>query len=37
MKLSDFDYTLPKDLIAQFPLVKRDESRLLALDKKAKP
>ncbi|MDD5355669.1 MAG: tRNA preQ1(34) S-adenosylmethionine ribosyltransferase-isomerase QueA [Candidatus Omnitrophica bacterium] len=33
MKLSDFNYTLPKDLIAQFPLDERDKSRLLVLDK----
>ena len=34
MKLEDFDYYLPEELIAQTPLVKRDESRLLVLDKK---
>ncbi|UCH11891.1 MAG: tRNA preQ1(34) S-adenosylmethionine ribosyltransferase-isomerase QueA [Candidatus Omnitrophota bacterium] len=33
MKLSDFDYTLPKGLIAQYPLRQRDESRMLVLDK----
>ena len=33
MKVEDFDYYLPEDLIAQTPLVKRDESRLLVLDK----
>ena len=33
MKLSDFDYNLPEELIAQTPLEKRDESRLLVLDK----
>ena len=31
MKLSDFDYILPKELIAQHPAKKRDESRLLVL------
>jgi len=31
MKLSDFDYILPKELIAQHPAEKRDESRLLVL------
>lgn len=31
LKLSDFDYQLPKDLIAQFPCEKRDHSRLLVL------
>ncbi len=34
MKLSDFDYNLPPELIAQTPLLKRDDSRLLILDKK---
>ncbi len=33
MKVSDFDFDLPKDLIAQTPLEKRDSSRLLVLDK----
>lgn len=33
MKLSDFTYELPKELIAQDPLLKRDESRLLIVDK----
>ena len=33
MKLSDFDYYLPEELIAQTPLEKRDSSRLLVLDK----
>ena len=33
MKVEDFDYYLPEELIAQTPLVKRDESRLLVLDK----
>ncbi len=32
MRLSDFDYTLPEELIAQTPLEKRDASRLLVLD-----
>jgi len=34
MKLSDFDYTLPKELIAQYPLKERDAARLLVLDRK---
>lgn len=33
MKISDFDYNLPKSLIAQKPLRPRDSSRLLVLDK----
>ena len=33
MKTDDFDYYLPEELIAQTPLEKRDESRLLILDK----
>ncbi len=33
MKTNDFDYELPSELIAQTPLEKRDESRLLVLDK----
>ncbi len=32
MRLSDFDYELPEELIAQFPLEKRSDSRLLAPD-----
>ena len=35
MKLSDFDYNLPKELIAQHPSGKRDESKLLVLHRKA--
>lgn len=31
LKLSDFDYNLPKQLIAQYPTGKREESRLLVL------
>lgn len=33
MKLSDFDYNLPEELIAQRPIEPRDHSRLLILDK----
>ena len=32
MKLEDFDYYLPEELIAQTPLNKRDESKLMVLD-----
>lgn len=35
MKTEDFDYELPEELIAQTPLEKRDESRLLVLDKES--
>ncbi len=34
MRLSDFDYVLPKDLIAQHPPPARDRSRLMILDRK---
>ncbi|MCL2341888.1 MAG: tRNA preQ1(34) S-adenosylmethionine ribosyltransferase-isomerase QueA [Firmicutes bacterium] len=33
MKVSDFNYELPEELIAQHPLKKRDASRLMVLDK----
>ncbi len=36
MKLSDFDYELPKELIAQTPLLDRQSSRLLVLNKQTK-
>lgn len=34
MKTEDFDYYLPENLIAQTPLLKRDDSKLMVLDKK---
>lgn len=34
MDLIQFDYHLPEELIAQTPLEKRDQSRLMVLDKK---
>ncbi|WP_255992700.1 tRNA preQ1(34) S-adenosylmethionine ribosyltransferase-isomerase QueA [Clostridium perfringens] len=34
MKVSDFYFELPGELIAQYPLEKRDSSRLMVLDKK---
>lgn len=34
LKLSDFDYNLPKELIAQYPLKERDRARLLVLKRK---
>lgn len=36
MKLSDFDYHLPKELIAQSPIEPRDASRLMVLGKNLK-
>lgn len=33
MKVTDFDFYLPEELIAQCPLEKRDEARLMLLDK----
>lgn len=35
MKVEDFNYNLPEELIAQHPLKERDTSRLLVLDKKS--
>ncbi|WMJ81264.1 tRNA preQ1(34) S-adenosylmethionine ribosyltransferase-isomerase QueA [Clostridium sp. MB40-C1] len=34
MKVSDFDFYLPEELIAQHPAEKRDESRLMIIDRK---
>jgi S-adenosylmethionine:tRNA ribosyltransferase-isomerase len=34
VKVSDFNYNLPEELIAQVPLEKRDESRLMVLNRK---
>ena len=34
MKVSDFNYDLPEKLIAQTPIEKRDESRLMVLNRK---
>ena len=34
MKVEDFDYNLPEELIAQTPIQKRDMSRLMVLDRK---
>ena len=36
MKLEEFDYELPEELIAQIPISKRDESRLMVLNKEEK-
>jgi S-adenosylmethionine:tRNA ribosyltransferase-isomerase len=34
LKVSDFNFELPEELIAQHPYEKRDEARLMVLDKK---
>ena len=34
MKLSDFDYKLPKKLLAQYPSEERDECKLMLLNRK---
>jgi len=34
MKLSNFNYELPKDLLAEYPSDQRDESKLMVLDRK---
>ena len=34
--VSEFDYYLPQGLIAQYPLVERDESRLIVVDRQRK-
>jgi len=36
LKTSDFNYELPERLIAQHPMEKRDESRLMVLNRKTK-
>jgi S-adenosylmethionine:tRNA ribosyltransferase-isomerase len=36
MKLSEFNYTLPKELIAKYPLKERDKCRLMVLDRETK-
>jgi len=36
MKVSEFNYNLPEELIAQTPIEKRDMSRLMVLDKENK-
>lgn len=35
MLLEEFDYTLPVELIAQYPLAERDASRMMVLDRAA--
>ena len=36
MKVSDFNYDLPEELIAQVPIKNRDESRLMVLNREDK-
>ena len=36
MKVSEFRFDLPEELIAQHPYDKRDEARLMIMDKKTK-
>lgn len=36
MKLSHFDFNLPPELLAEYPTLNRDESRLMVLDRKTK-
>jgi len=36
MKLFDFDYTLPEELIAQHPFVHREQARMMVLDRATK-
>ncbi|MCK4296463.1 MAG: tRNA preQ1(34) S-adenosylmethionine ribosyltransferase-isomerase QueA [Candidatus Marinimicrobia bacterium] len=33
MRLSDFDYKLPEELVAQYPIKKRDHSRLMVINR----
>ena len=33
MKLSDFNYNIPRELLAEFPSENRDESRLMVLNR----
>ncbi len=36
IKLSDYDYNLPKELIAKYPVEPRDSCRLMVLDRKSR-
>ncbi|HEX4470263.1 MAG TPA: S-adenosylmethionine:tRNA ribosyltransferase-isomerase, partial [Gemmatimonadaceae bacterium] len=35
MRTSDFDFDLPPELIAQRPLARRDESRLMVIERES--
>jgi S-adenosylmethionine:tRNA ribosyltransferase-isomerase len=35
LRVSDFDYDLPPELVAQHPLPRRDDSRMMVVDRKA--
>ena len=37
MKLSDFNFELPQELLAEFPAENRDESRLMVLNREKEP
>jgi len=37
MKLSEFDYDLPKELIAKYPLKERQKCKLMVVDRKERP
>ena len=34
MKLSNFQYTLPEELLAEYPSERRDEAKLMVLNRK---
>ena len=34
MKLSDFNYELPEELVAEYPNKNRDEAKLMVIDRK---
>ncbi len=36
MKVTEFNYNLPEELIAQVPIKNRDQSRLMVLDRSKK-
>ena len=36
MKLSEFDYSLPKELIAQYPVSQREKCRLMVIDRETR-